>query len=178
MYRLTLVLLGFAILPMQAAAQESAELTFVKALFAQLQPLSIDKNREYCGYIGFDADGVLAASKPKKGRAGSCVPNDPDELDTILASYHTHGAYSPDYYNEVPSGEDMEGDEAEGIDGWVATPGGRLWYIDTQDMVAAQACGLGCVASDPTFVVGDMGQVQDSYTYDELVQTLATLDAQ
>ncbi|WP_417271407.1 DUF4329 domain-containing protein [Celeribacter sp.] len=178
MYRLTLVLLGLAVLPMSVRAQDSEETAFVKALFAQLQPVSIDKNREYCGYIGLDEAGVLTSSKPKKGRAGSCTPKDPKELVTILASYHTHGAYSPNYYNEVPSGDDMEGDEAEGIDGWVATPGGRLWYIDTQDMVAAQVCGLGCVASDPEFVAGDMGPIQDSYSYDELVQTLEKLDAE
>jgi len=178
MYRLTLVLSGFVMLQIEAEAKDREEVAFVKALFAQLQPVSIDKNREYCGYIGFDGGGVLAASKPGKGRAGSCVPNDPVELDTVLASYHTHGAYSPDYYNEVPSGEDMEGDEAEGIDGWVATPGGRLWYIDTQDMVAAQVCGLGCVASDPDFVAGDMGPIEVSYSYDELVRSLDALDAQ
>jgi len=59
-------------------------------------------------------------------------------LDIIFASYHTHGAFSPDYSSELPSGDDMESDEAEGIDEWVATPDGRPCYIDTTDMFAHQ----------------------------------------
>ena len=58
----------------------------------------------------------------------------------------------------------MEGDEDEGIDGWVATPGGRLWYIDTTDMVTFQICGIGCLPSDP-----DSGIIEQSYSYDDLV---------
>ena len=74
-----------------------------------------------------------------------------------------------DYNSEVPSGADMEGDEAEGIDGWVGTPGGRLWYIDTTDMITRQICGIGCIPSDPDFVRGDSGLIEQSYSYDELV---------
>ncbi len=63
----------------------------------------------------------------------------------------------------------MEGDEDEGIDGWVATPGGRLWYIDTTDMVTFQICGIGCLPSDPEFIAGDGGIIEQSYSYDDLV---------
>jgi hypothetical protein len=66
----------------------------------------------------------------------------------------------------------MEGDEEEGIDGWVATPGGRLWHIDTEDMVTYQVCGIGCLPSDPRFVRGDMGQIDQSYRYRDLVRLL------
>lgn len=119
------------IIPSSLFAQERGELALVKKVFAKLQPISIKANREYCGYIGYDRAGKLVATPAKRGRRGTCLPNDPDSLEVVIASYHTHGAHSTRYVNEVPSGEDMEGDEAEGIDGWVATPGGRLWYIDT-----------------------------------------------
>ena len=63
----------------------------------------------------------------------------------------------------------MEGDADEGIDGYVATPGGRLWYLDTVDMVASQLCGIGCLPRDPKFVAGQNGEIVLSYTYDDLV---------
>lgn len=167
-----LVVLALIIAPSLAHAQEAREVTLVKQLFAELNPLSIEDDTEYCGYVGLDADGALTATPATTGDEGSCLSDDPDMLEVVFASYHTHGAYSPDYYNEVPSGEDMEGDADEGIDGWLATPGGRLWYIDSVDMVASQICGPGCLPADPDFVPGDMGKVQLSYSYDELVEAL------
>ena len=104
----------------------TAELDLVRAVLAQLQPISIAENVEYCGYIGFDDEGTLTATKATQGDTGSCLADEPDDLAVIVASYHTHGGYSSDYFNEVPSADDIEGDEAEGIDGYVATPGGRL----------------------------------------------------
>ena len=97
------------------------------------------------------------------------MSDDPTNLELITASYHTHGGFSPDYSSELPSGTDMEGDEDEGIDGWVATPGGRLWYIDTTDMVTFQIFGIGCLPSDPEFIAGDSGIIEQSYSYDDLV---------
>jgi len=151
------------------AAQGGAELALAKRVLAELNPISIRENREYCGYLGFDEDGKLAFSQPARGDGESCEPDDPDGLAVVVASYHTHAAYSPDYYNELPSGDDVEGDEAEGIDGYVATPGGRLWYVDTEDMVISQICGIGCLPKDPDFVAGDSGIIAQSYDYDELV---------
>ncbi|WP_259773013.1 DUF4329 domain-containing protein [Aliiroseovarius crassostreae] len=155
-----------------AWAQDTSELQLVKRIFEQLQPISISKNREYCGYIGRDAAGNVAFTKARRGRKGTCVPRDPDALAVVTASYHTHGAYSPNYVNELPSVEDMEGDEAEGIDGWVATPGGRLWYVDTQEMTIHLICDLGCLPADPAFVEGDTGEILPSYRYKALVQKI------
>ncbi len=158
------------IAPSLALAQEGDELALVRNLFAQINPQSISENTEYCGYIGYTADGTLAASKPTRGELDSCMGED-DGLD-VVASYHTHGAWSPDYASEVPSGEDMEGDADEGIDGWLATPGGRLWYIDTNDMIASQICGAGCLPSDPKYSASGDGIIQISYSYDDLVTYL------
>ncbi|MCK0143063.1 DUF4329 domain-containing protein [Aliiroseovarius sp. F20344] len=166
------IILPFFIVPSLTHAQEAAELTLVKQVFTELQPKSIRWNREYCGYIGYDQSGQLIASRPTPGKRASCLADEPENIETILSSYHTHGAFSYDYANEVPSGDDMEGDEEEGIDGWVATPGGRLWYIDTEDLITTQICGIGCLPMDKEFEPGDMGHIAESYSYNELVQKL------
>lgn len=156
-----------------AFSQSAQELALIKQVFAQIQPLSFKNNREYCGYVGFDADGKLTASKAKKGRKGSCQANDPDNIEVITASYHTHGGFAPGYASETPSVSDIEGDEAEGIDGWVGTPGGRLWYVDTDDMAIREVCSVGCLAKDPKFDPDDMPGVESHYTYDDLVTFMA-----
>lgn len=158
-----------ALAPVASFAQQMDEVALVKSIFTSLQRISISQNVEYCGYVGFNADGQLIHSQPTLGDEGSCLADEPTNIEIITASYHTHGAHSADYYNEVPSGEDMEGDADEGIDGYVATPGGRLWYIDSVDMIASQLCGIGCLVADPAFVQGEGGVIADSYSYDELV---------
>lgn len=158
--------------PVTATAQSAAEEALIRQVFAQLQPISFRENVEYCGYLGLDPDGRLVASRATRGDEGSCMADDPANIAVITTSYHTHGGYSPDYVAEVPSGDDMEADEAEGIDGWVATPGGRLWYIDTEDMIARQVCGIGCLTADPRFVAGDLGPIAQSYGYRDLVHLL------
>jgi len=147
----------------------SDEETLARKVFAQLQPLSFENDREYCGYIGFDFDGNLAASEANKGTVDGCTPQEPAALDIITSSYHTHGAYGEDYASETPSVDDIESDEAEGVDGWVATPGGRLWFIDTEDMTLSQVCSIGCLEADPNFVEDSEIPIEQSYTYDELV---------
>lgn len=165
----TLVLSVALALPTTLAAQGSPEVDMVKGIFTSLQPVSIAENIEFCGYVGFDDAGALAFSEPTRGNEGSCVADEPDNLNVITASYHTHGGHSLDYFNEVPSGDDMEGDADEGIDGYVATPGGRLWYIDSSDMIASQLCGIGCLPADPLFRTGENGLIKQSYTYDDLI---------
>ena len=61
--------------------------------------------------------GKLAATGPKRGRRDSCEPDEPPEDFEILASYHTHGAYTQEADTEMPSLEDLAGDIEEGIDG-------------------------------------------------------------
>ena len=155
------------------AAQDTAEVELIRRIFAEIQPVSIREKREYCGYVGINAQGSIAYSKPVPGEAGSCLPDDPVNLSVITASYHTHGNFSPDYWNEVPSVDDVEGDIDEGIDGYVATPGGRLWYIDSEARMMSQLCGLGCLPSDPEFVPGSDGDIAQSYSLDALIVFLA-----
>jgi len=153
-------------------AQPMDEETLIRATLSELNLRSFAEGIEYCGYVGFTADGTLAVSDPTPGDESSCLSDDPVNLEVITASFHTHGDFSTEYSSETPSGTDMEGDEEEGIDGWVSTPGGRLWYIDTTDMVTFQICGIGCMPQDPNFIEGDDGFIADQYTYDELVERL------
>lgn len=168
-----LIIAGAILVPVIVGAQESSEVTLVSSILADLQLVSFAQNIEYCGYVGFNTDGQLIASKPTRGDEGSCLADDPYHIKVITASYHTHGGHSFDYINEVPSGEDMEGDADEGIDGYVATPGGRLWYIDSVDMIASQLCGIQCLPVDPAFVEGENGHIAESYSYYDLVIRLA-----
>lgn len=161
--------LGLPLAAPAAAQDPVAEIEYVKALFMKLQPRSIRANREYCGYIGYDDTGAISATSPVRGGPDFCEPSWPSRFDPV-ASYHTHAAYDPEAWSEIPSGNDMESDEAEGVDGYVATPGGRLWYIDSVDMVASQICGVGCLPMDPDFQPETDIVVHPSYTYDDLLK--------
>ncbi|MCA8907810.1 MAG: DUF4329 domain-containing protein [Rhodospirillaceae bacterium] len=133
-----------------------------------LQHTSIAENREYCGYLGVDASGQVAATPAVPGTVDSCLPDEPPEGFEIYASYHTHGAYSPDEDSEVPSYEDLQGDIEEGVDGYIATPGGRVWLNLYDDERAAQLCGPGCVFADPNFLECGAYPPQEEYTLDGL----------
>ncbi|WP_231703952.1 DUF4329 domain-containing protein [Cochlodiniinecator piscidefendens] len=170
MKRLYLTIL-MAALPLTANAQSTREAQFAQSVLNNLQQQSFQRNREFCGYIGFDNAGQLIATPATMGRPDSCEPPEPYNM-LVVASYHTHGAFDPDALAEFPSADDMEADEAEGIDGYVATPGGRLWYIDSTDMEASQLCGIGCLAKDPNFIAGLDGHIQQSYRYSDLVRIL------
>ncbi len=151
-----------------ALAKNRDEVTLVRKVFTKLQPLSIKENREYCGYIGYTKDGALRAMKPVRGEVATCDFDPPDYLERIVASFHTHGSYSPNYFNEIPSTLDVLGDAREGINGYVATPGGRLWFVNGATRTVVMLCDLGCLPSDPDFVRGQDGIIEKSYTLRQL----------
>lgn len=132
-----------------------------------LQGPSFSGDREYCGYFGYDQDGAFAASGPIEGGHDFCEPVMPGDLE-IIASYHTHGAYGSEHDAEVPSPEDVDSDMAEGVFGYVATPGGRIWLIDWRDGTARQVCGTSCVLQDPDYNAREAGPVGPFYTRDDL----------
>ena len=152
-----------------AAAQSAEEIAIAKATLGALQGPSFDNNREYCGYFAYDENEDLVATPATTGGQDSCLYEGPEDGFVMVLSYHTHGRFDTEYAAEVPSVSDIEADEGEGIDGFVATPGGRLWYVDTTDMIVRQICGLGCLPQDPRFIEGDAGPVENSYTYQELL---------
>ncbi|HKL68177.1 DUF4329 domain-containing protein [Salibaculum sp.] len=145
------------------------EIDYAKSVLAEIQPRSIAKRREYCGFIGRDTDGSLVATPAVPGTVASCLPIWPraDEM-RVVASYHTHGAFDLGYINEVPSDIDLEGDIFRGIDGWVATPGGRLWFNDAAAEETRLVCGVGCLPVSPEFYKGLNGPVAKRYSLQEL----------
>ena len=115
-----------------------------------LQARSIAEGVEYCGYFGLDGSGQIAATAPHRGQPDSCFPVWPNDLE-VLASYHTHGSYTMDADIEVPSVDDLYGDIEEEVDGYVATPGGRVWLNIYDEGIAMQLCGRNCIMADPNF---------------------------
>ena len=156
-------------LPTYVFAQASFEIRLAKSVLAEAQALTLKRGREYCGYIGVDENGTLTFTKPRRGRKDACRPkNPPRKWQDIVASYHTHGTYTENADSEVPSSDDIRADANEGIDGYLVTPGGRMWYIDGLEYTARLICDKGCLSSDPNFVPEDFGPVKSFYTVHEL----------
>jgi hypothetical protein len=157
-------------LPSAEATGSGAERAFVTEILTDLQYRSFQTNTEYCGYIGLDPAGNLISTEVRMGTEASCrLPQVPDGM-TLLASFHTHGTYSPYYASEFPTTTDMQSDAAEQIDGYISTPGGRLWYVDTDTMTVRQLCGRGCLPQDPGYNPNDDGPVRDMFTYQDLAR--------
>ncbi len=159
--------------PPPAAAQDRAALNeepdrFAAAHFDGIQPRSIADGVEYCGLLGFDAAGKLAATPAKRGTPDSCQPDDAPAGFEVLASWHTHGAYDRDADTEVPSLDDLHSDIEEGIDGYIAIPGGRLWLNDAEARQSVLLCGAGCIEADPKYRPCPAFPPGDSYTLDTL----------
>lgn len=144
------------LMPVQSAAQDRSALDgplerFAAAHFDRIQPKSIADGVEYCGLFGYDAEGRLAATPAVRGTADSCQPEEEPDRFVVLASWHTHGAYDRDADTEVPSLDDLISDIEEGIDGFIATPGGRLWFNYAEGRRSVLLCGAGCVKADPAY---------------------------
>ena len=54
------------------------------------------------------------------------------------------------------------------VNGWVSTPGGRLWFVDGRSGALRQICGRGCLPVDPGFVPEEHGPVPDALSLDGL----------
>lgn len=145
-----------------------AEITFIKAELDALQSRSIAENREYCGYLGITPAGEYAVSPAKRGGNDGCMPDNPPYDLRVIASYHTHAAYSYDYDSEVPSVDDVEGDMYEEVNGYVSTPGGRVWFIDYQAQKTILLCDTYCITADPSFRTDPELTVSTEYTLNAL----------
>jgi len=143
---------------------------FARSFLDSIQPISFAKRSEFCGYFFQNAAGKVAATPPRRGTFASCSMPVPTQRDNIIASYHTHGAFGPEYDNEVPSSTDLLSDFDLGMNGYIATPGGRIWRVNHADRDAEQVCGLKCVTSDPGFIPRDESSVLQVYTVSTLLQ--------
>lgn len=144
------------------------ELDFATETLRQMQLHSYATGAETCGYIGRDAQGRMVATPINVGREASCFLPRPPAGMRVSASIHTHGTYSPAYASEFPTVQDVTTDARDGINGYISTPGGRMWYVDTQTMTVRQMCGRGCLPQDPQYRPEDDGPVRPMFTLAQL----------
>jgi hypothetical protein len=57
---------------------------------------------------------------------------------------------------------------AMGVNGWVATPGGRLWFVDGRTGALEQVCGADAFRWIPAFVPEEHGPVPETLSLDGL----------
>ncbi len=156
--------------PLAFSPDDAAAYAFARAFLDGLQPRSIAARAEYCGYFFVGPDGQIAATPPRRGSFAACDMPAPRPGDAVFASYHTHSAFDPRYDNEVPSVTDLLSDFEFAIDGYVSTPGGRVWHVDFGSQSTEQICGLRCVYQDPGFrPLGESG-IRARYTLPQLRQ--------
>ena len=160
---LTLALSGGA-----AQAQSAHETAYVMALMESMNTLSVRFDREVCGYILRHPNGAYSSTKVSWGGHASCASLPVAPGMDVVSSWHTHAAWARGYDGEVPSIQDVEGDMSQGINGWVGTPGGRLWHVNGQTGAIRQICGRGCLPEDPGFLSEEHGPVSEVYTLDGL----------
>jgi hypothetical protein len=150
------------------AAQDAALISAAKRTLEIAQQPSFDVGREHCGLLGQITGARYVATKPKRGWKNSCLPKDFSGNVDVQASYHTHGSYSPHAEAELPSSNDVEADMTEGVFGFIATPGGRMWMVDPNTGIATLLCGLGCLPQDPNFIQDPDLNIKPRYTLREL----------
>lgn len=171
MRSLTALLLAAALsvaAPSPLAAQSAGETAYVQALMRAMNQLSVRFNREVCGFVLRDPDGSYSSTKVSWGGGASCASLPLQPGVTPVSSWHTHAAWARGYDGEVPSIQDVEGDMRLGVNGWVATPGGRLWFVDGRTGTVRQICGRGCLPVDPGFVPEEHGPVPEAFSLDSL----------
>lgn len=162
------------VVSVQPAPEQAVVDNFARAFLDSIQAQSIADRREYCGYFFRDAAGQIKATPPRRGTFATCSMPAPRRGDGIFASYHTHGAFGRQYDNEVPSTTDLLSDFQLGLDGYISTPGGRIWRVNNATRDAQQVCGLGCVTRDPGFVPRNERNVRQRYTVATLNQRTGT----
>ncbi|MEM8730723.1 MAG: DUF4329 domain-containing protein [Pseudomonadota bacterium] len=165
-----IALLTWLALPALGAAQPSSEMKLARDLLSDMQERSIRESREFCGMIGVDRDGRYVVGPIARGTAARCTFRRPRTAERIVASFHTHGGFLAGYDNEVPSIIDLESERAQGLRGYVATPGGRFWLVDGVKSQVTLICGPKCLPWDPRFEKGEIERIRKSYTRQELFE--------
>lgn len=144
---------------------------FARDQLNAVQARSFAEDIELCGIIFERRDGSLGASSPRPGDEASCGIRYFDEPGMRpVASFHTHGSHNDKYDSEVPSILDLQSDYASGMDGYVATPGGRFWHIDWRKPAASQVCGEGCLDQDPDYRLCPGAAPESFYTLPNLME--------
>lgn len=160
---------------LQPVVPQSEVQSFAREQLNALQERSFAENIELCGIIFETSEGELGASFPKGGDEATCDLIYFDEPGMVpIASFHTHGSWNPEYDSEVPSLTDIQSDIANGMDGYIATPGGRLWWVDHKKARARRACEAGCLIQDPNYRPCPADTIAESYSLEELALRFET----
>ena len=148
--------------------------SYARATLAEIQPRSIANNQEYCGVIFEDEEGNLQTSKIYAGERAACALDWGVPLGYyVVASFHSHGGFDTQYASEIPSSLDLATDIDARIDGFVGTPGGRIWHNRWQNEATELACGEACLPVDPRYEAfkrtsGQRLNIARRYSMDEL----------
>ncbi|MFK7753660.1 MAG: DUF4329 domain-containing protein [Sedimentitalea sp.] len=163
------LLLSTIALPAQSLRAQTMQQIAFDALQAQQAP-SIRRNSEYCGLIVRRPDGSLTARRAHRGTRDSCQRTWNSNFTDVVAIFHTHGRYLPQYDNEVPSIRDMKSATRSKLFSYVSTPAGRFWVIDPKTGVARLICGPRCMSWDPRHVPDPDDRILNRYTLELLKQ--------
>lgn len=161
-----------ATVPAKPESELSEEKLVAKQLLTDLQAPSFRENSEFCGMLLRDENGTIVRTEHFKGTKDRCrVAHIPD-VGRVVASYHTHGSFLQGYDNEVPSVQDLEEEMEWRIDGFVATPGGRLWHVDGRAGTVNLLCGQGCLPVDPLYQdqTAAIGPIRAKYDFKALLR--------
>lgn len=146
---------------------------YAKQQLNTLQARSFANDQEFCAIIYEETGGTLGTSKIREGSEASC---DIAYFDgpgmKPLASIHTHGSHDRNYDSEVPSLIDLNSDIESRTDGYIATPGGRLWRNDWQNKRSVLLCGEGCLDQDPAYKPCPADVLPDRFSFGELKQRM------
>lgn len=143
--------------------------SFARQQLNAVQQRSFAGDVELCAIIFEDSNGELGTTPVREGSKASCNIAYFDEPGMApIASFHTHGSHDRDYDSEVPSIIDITSDVESGTDGYVSTPGGRFWHIDSRNRRAVMVCGEGCLNQDPRYRPCPADALKSAYTLEEL----------
>ena len=87
---------------------------------------SIKEGREYGGRVYQNPDGTYSYTPPMPGTTDSTSCGDVPPDTKNAGDYHTHGAPDPGYDNENFSPPDKQGNNEEGVNGYLGTPQGVI----------------------------------------------------
>jgi len=121
--------------------------------------------------MGYTDQGKLTVGPISQGTVDSCLPIMPKGVK-VVASFHTHGGFTASHWSEIPAIQDVDSDAAAQTNGWVSTPGGRIWFVNWKTRTVTEVCGIGCVTQDPRFRPNIPGPVRRFYTYGALAEQL------
>ena len=112
----------------------------------RVNPLSVNENREYGGWVVANSDGSFSPTATVTGGPSSVtIPGSLIPAGTRpTASIHTHAAFDPRFDNENFSPTDLESDRSSNTNGYLATPGGQFKFHEVR---TGQITTLGRIAN-------------------------------